>query len=211
MALVIAAVPGLGSAIYLAVRRIWFAVGIPVLAVLPFSAFFQWQNPAIANPAFKLLAVIFSLAAVGLLSAAGIGLAKLLLKEADRIGAGATALATALPLMLGAIGPVGSILMIGIVSQSSPPDALEPTLVLVAAGLVATTYPLARLSRSVAGTTLGTSAGLLLLALWPVAISNATDAGQGFLVIFLLIPLMPLVLLLARTGAKRADNRPATR
>jgi hypothetical protein len=62
------------------------------------------------------------------------------------------------------------------------------------------------MSRSVAGTTIGTGAGFLLLSLWPVAVSNSVDAGQGLLVVFLLVPLIPVVLAQAWAGAKLAGN-----
>src|SRR5215218_6511959 len=86
-------IPALAFGIFLATRRAWLAVGVPVLAVLPFSAFFQWQNPAISSALGKLFAIAGTVAAIALLAAGGVGLARLLTKEASRIGAAATALA----------------------------------------------------------------------------------------------------------------------
>jgi hypothetical protein len=200
--------PAVAFAIHLATRRAWVAIGVPVLAVLPLSAIFQAQNPAIAHPAGKLLAVAFTLLAVGLLSAAGMGLAKLLIKEAGRIGAAATAIATAVPLALGAVGPLGGLAIAGMVDRIPPQAALDLIGVSVVVGL-AVARLLARLSRSIAGTTIGTSAGLLLVSLWPTAASNAVDAGQGALMMLLLIPLIPVVALSAWAGAKLAGDPPA--
>jgi hypothetical protein len=202
--LFILGLPAVAAEIYLAARRAWVAIGVLVLAVLPFSAFFQWQNPAIAASFGKVLAVVGTLSAVGLLSAAGVGVAKLLLKEAARIGAAATAMATALPLVLGVIAPLGGFAIAGVVGSLSPEAALTLVGAPAALGLAALALPLAWLSRSIAGATIGTGAGFLLLSLWPVAVSNAVDAGQGALVVFLLIRLIPLVWLLARAGAKLA-------
>jgi hypothetical protein len=202
--------PTVAAAIYVAARRTWVAIGVLVLAVLPFSAFFQWQNPAIAASFGKLLAIVGTLAAVGLLSAAGVGVAKLLVKEAARIGAAATAMATALPLVLGVIAPLGGFVIARMVGSVSPEAALTLVGAPVAAGLTALAFPLAWLSRSIARTTIGTGVGFLLLSLWPVALSHAVDAGQGVLVVFLLIPLIPLAWLLARAGASLAGT-PAAR
>jgi hypothetical protein len=196
--------PAVAAAIYLAARRTWVAIGVLVLAVLPFSALFQWQNPAIAASFGKLLAVVGTLSAVSLLAAVGVGVAKLLLKEAARIGAAATATAAALPVVLGVIAPLAGFVTARIVGSLSPEAALNVVGVPVALVLTALALPLAWLSRSIAGTTIGTGAGFLLLSLWPVAVSRAVDAGQGVLVAFLLIPLIPLVWLLARAGAKLA-------
>ena len=211
LALSILGLPALAFAIYLAVRRSWVPIGVPVLVVLPFSAIFQWQNPAIATTSGKILATLVTLSAVGLLSAAGVGLANSLVKEARRIGALATATATALPLALGAIGPLGGIVLVGMDSRLPSEAALSLVGVPVVLGLTALALPVSWLFRSIAGTTIGTSIGFLLLSLWPVALSNAGDAGQGALVIFLLIPLIPLVLLLAWYGAKLARHPRALR
>jgi hypothetical protein len=196
--------PAVAAAIYLAARRSWIAIGIPVLAVLPFSAFFQWQNPAIASYFGKLFAIVGTLAAVGALSAAGVGVAKLLAKEATRIGAAATAMATASPVVFGAVAPLCGFVIAGMVGSLSPEAAVNLVGAPVAVGLIALALPLAWFSRSIVGTTIGTSVGFLALSLWPVAVSRAVDAGQGVLVVFLLIPLIPLVWLLARAGAKLA-------
>jgi hypothetical protein len=193
----------LAFAIYLATRRAWVAIGVPMLAVFPFSAIFQWQNPAIVAPSGKLFAVVGTVLAVGLLATAGVGLARLLAKEASRIGTAATALATAIPLVLGVFGPV----IAGTLSQLPPQAGLNAVDMPVVVSLVALALPLAWLSRSVAGTTIGTGAAFLVLSFWPVAVSTAVDAGQGMLVVFLLIPLIPVVLLLAFAGAKLASKR----
>jgi hypothetical protein len=195
--------PAVAGAIYLVVRRTWVAIGGLVVAVLPFAAIAHWQNPAIAAPLSKLLALAGALAAVALLAAVGAGVARLLAREAARIGAGATAMATALPLVLGTIGPLAGVVIARMEGPLSPAAAFNVGAV-VAVGLTALAFPLGWISRSVAGTTIGTSAGFLLLSLWPVALSNAVDAGQGMLVLFLLIPLIPVAWLLARSGAKRA-------
>jgi hypothetical protein len=207
MTLFFLGLPGLALVIYLAIRRSWVVIGLPVLAVAPLSAIFQWQNPAIASLPGKLFAVAGTLLAVGLLAAAGIGLAKSLIREASRIGVSATALAVTLPFALGMIGPLCGSLVAKTVSQSSPEQAFTAVAGSVAIGLLALVFPLASFSRSVAATTIGTSAGLILLPLWSVAVSNAVDAGQGAILIFLVIPLIPMVWLTARVGAKLAGNR----
>jgi hypothetical protein len=168
-----------------------------------FQRFSSGKIPLSRRPS-KLLAVVGTLSAVGLLSAVGVGVAKLLLKEAARIGAAATATAAALPVVLGVIAPLAGFVTARIVGSLSPEAALNVVGVPVALVLTALALPLAWLSRSIAGTTIGTGAGFLLLSLWPVAVSRAVDAGQGVLVAFLLIPLIPLVWLLARAGAKLA-------
>jgi hypothetical protein len=214
LVILILGLPAVAAAIYLAARRTSVAIGVLVLAVLPFSALFQWRNPAIASSFGKLLAIVGTLAAVGLLSAAGAGVARLLVKESARIGAAATATATAVPFVLGMTAPLGGFFIAGMIGSSSPGAALTFVGVPVAAGLTVLALPLARRSRSIAGTTIGTSAGFLALSLWPVAVSRAVDGGQGMLVVFLLIPLVPLVWLLARAGAKlaraSAAHAPAT-
>jgi hypothetical protein len=209
LALFFLGLPAIALAIYLAVPRSWVAIGFPVLAVLPFAVFFQWHNAAIASLPGKLLAIVAISLTVGLLSAAGVGLARQLVKEAVRIGAAATATAAIISFAIGVIGPFCGLAVAEAASTAPLGAALSVVFALVTAGLVALAFPLGRLSRSVAGTTIGTGAGFLGLALWPVAISNAADGGQGFLVVFLLVPLIPLVLVLARAGAKVAEHPPA--
>ena len=210
MAAVFLGFPAIACAIYLAVRRTWLAVGIPTLAVLPLSVIFQSQNPAIASLFGKLLAVAATLLAIGVLSAIGMRLAKALVNEAGRIGAAATAIAMILPLALGFIGPVSGFVIAGMVDQLPLNPALEPVGVPIVIALVVLAFALGRLLRSVAGTTIGTGTAFIVLSFWPVALSNAVDAGQGMLVVFLLIPLIPLVWLPARAGAKLAGNSGAS-
>lgn len=197
-------VPVVAGAIYLMVRRTWIAVGGLVLAVLPFVAFAHWQNPTIESPAGKLLALAAALSGIALVALIGAGVAKLLAREAARVGAGATAVPTALPLMLGIIGPLLGAVIAGTAGPLSPEAAFNMVCLPVAFTITALALPLGWLSRSVVGTTVGTSAGFLLLSLWPAALSKAVDAGQGMLVVFLLIPLILVASLLARIGAKRA-------
>jgi hypothetical protein len=206
----ISGLPAFGCALYLALRRTWVAIGVPVLISLPLVVFAHWQNVAIAGSVGKLAAISATITVIGLLSAAGIGLAKAFIKEANRIGGAATAMATALPIAFGAIGPLAAGFFVAAGSQL-PAQSFQSVFALVALGFLALTYPLALRTRSVAGTMIGTCIGFLQLAWWPVVLSNAVDAGQGFLVIFFLIPLIPLVLLLARLGAKHAGNTPTPR
>jgi hypothetical protein len=201
--------PLIAGAIYLAVRRTWVAVGIPTLAVLPLSVIFQSQNPAITSLFGRLLAIAVILLAVGALAAIGMRLAKALINEAGRIGAAATALAMIMPVALAFIGPVGGFVSAGMVDQVPPNPALGTAGVPIVGALLVLAFALGRLLRSVASTTIGTGVGLFVLSLWPAALSNAVDAGQGMIVVFLLIPLVPLALLMAWAGAKLANARGA--
>lgn len=209
MAVVFLGFPAIACVIYIAVRRTWVAVGIPTLAVFPLSVIAQSQNPAITSLLGKVFAVAGTLLAIGVLSAIGMRLAKALVNEAGRIGAAATAIAMILPFALGFIGPVSGFVIAGMIDQLPPNPPLEPVGVPIVVALVVLAFALGRLLRSVAGTTIGTGAAFLVLSLWPVAVSNAVDAGQGILVVFLMIPLIPLVLLLAWAGAKLANARKA--